>query len=344
MPKGIVVKLSSHPAIGSYQIRSGTWLPALPKPLRRFFPERAPSTEVSWRVETVAFSEPADVAALMDGAMRGLATNGKGRVVQAGDGRWTSTYEFGKGKIIVGYARCEPWLSILFIVGMEGDVTDERVALKIVRSVKCRIENQQPPSLRVALQPPAHFGLANNTDEPMYFSTAGGALITNFTEGNIVRNQRTLKKVLGGMFAALLGSEAPMNVTIAPVKRTDGASATLNVLTTDAPGAEIRELQIGTLYCPDLDATFMVVIMTAGDPATNPLEVTRSLECPKSGAVHVRSRSIDEVFSPACESGDLAACQRLIEFIGAGNATGGVMSLDSARARACSLGDRNHCA
>lgn len=71
MPKGVVVKQGSHPAIGSYEVRSGTSVPALPKPLRALFPERAPSTKVTWRVETFAFSEPVDVAALLDGALRG---------------------------------------------------------------------------------------------------------------------------------------------------------------------------------------------------------------------------------------------------------------------------------
>ena len=344
MPKGVVIKQDSHPAIGSYQVRSGTSLPALPQSLQALFPERAPSTKISWRVETVAFSKPADVAALLDGALRGLSITVKGKVVAAGEGRWTSTYEFAKGKIVAGYARCEPWLTIIFIIGLEGDVRDEKSAQKIVKSVRCRIGNQKAPSLNISLRVPEHFGLANNTDEPTYFSTSGGALVTNFTNGNIARNYSLLERVLGGMFAAGLGVKSPLKVSIAPIERTDGAVATLSTLTGHMRELGARGLQVGTLYCADLDLTAMVMVVADADPRTNSLEVAKSLECPKPGAEETKHASIDAVFSPICESGDLVACQRLIEFIQAGNATGNVMSLESARARACSLGDRNHCA
>jgi hypothetical protein len=345
MPKGLVVKQSTHPAIGNYQVRSGTALPALPGGLRALLPERAPSTKVSWRVETVAYSDPVDVAALLDAALSGLPVRGKGRVVAAGAGRWTSTYEFGKGKLVVGYMRCEPWLSITFFVGLEGDVYDESIARKIVRSVRCRIKDQKAPSLQVSLQVPANFGLASHTDEPTYFSTAGGAVVTNLTDGDVARDHSMLGKVLGGMFAAIVGAKSPLKVSTTAINRADGARSTLNVLTTDSPDAELHELHIGTLYCADLDSTAMlVVILPDGDPGNDALAITKSLECPKSDVAEARYPSIDAVFSPVCESGDLVVCQRLIEFIQAGNATGSVMSLERARARACSLGDRNHCA
>jgi hypothetical protein len=341
MPRGIVVRQTSHPAIGSYQVRSGTSLPALPQPLRDLFPERAPSTKVSWRVETVAFSEPADVAGLLDGALRGLSTSGKGRIVPAGKGRWTSTYEFGKGKLVAGYARCEPWLTIMFIVGLEGDVYDESVALKMVRSVRCRIGNQKAPSLQVSLRIPEHFGLARNTDEPTYFSTLGGGLVTSFTDGDIARDYRVLEKVLGGMFATAMGADSPLKVSITPIKREDGAPSTLSVLTDEKQ--KVGEVQIGSLYCAEMDSTAMVVIFPDGDPRTNPLELATSLGCPKSDAAETTHATIDAVFSPLCHSGDLGACRHLIEFIQSGNATGSAMSLVQAKAQACSLGVRDYC-
>jgi hypothetical protein len=343
MPKGVVVKQGSHQAIGSYEVRSGTLLPALPAPLRAWLPERAPSTKITWRVETVAFSEPVDVAALFDGAISGVATNSKGRVVSLGNGRWTSTYEFGKGKLVAGYARCEPWLTIMFIVGLEGDVYDESSARKIVSSVRCNIGKKQPPSLRVSLRVPEHYGFARNTDEPTYFSTVGSGLVTNFTNGNIARDHRMLEKVLGGMFTAGFKSKSPLKVSVGAVVREDGVPSTLSVLSGEMGEMGQSELQVGTLYCPDLDLTAMVLILGSGDPRTNPLELTSSLECPKPDAAEPAHATIDAVFSPICESGDLVVCQRLIEFIQMGNATGSVMSLERARAKACSLGDRDQC-
>jgi hypothetical protein len=344
MPKGVVVKQGSHPAIGSFEVRSGTLVPALPEPLRALLPERAPSTKVSWRVETVAFSEAIDVAPLLDGAMRGIATNGKGKVVSVGEGRWTSTYEFGKGKLVAGYARCEPWLTIMFIVGLEGDVYDEKSARKIVKSVKCRIGDQKAPSLQISLRVPEHFGLASKTDQPTYFSTAGGGLVTNLTTGNIARDYKLLERTLGGMFAAAVGAQDPLQVSITPVARPDGMPATLGVMTGEMGDLSRREIEIGTLYCEDLDSTAMLLIFADGDPRTNSLELTKSLECPKPDAVETPSPTIDAVFSPVCESGDLGACRFLIEFIQAGNATGSILSLEQVRARACALGDHNHCA
>jgi hypothetical protein len=344
MPKGIVVRQTSHPAIGRYQVRSGTALPALPKALRSFFPERAPSTQVYWRVETTTFAEPADVKALMDGALRGLAIGSPGRLVSLGNGRWTSTYEFGRGKLVVGYARCEPWLSIMFLVGLEGDVSDESIALKIVKSVSCRIGKMPPPVLHVSLRVPDHFGLARNTDEPTYFSTAGGGLVTNFTNGNIARDPKMLKGVLSGMFATVLGSSSPPQVAIEPIARTDGAISMLGHLSGDLGelGSNGR-VQIGTLYCPDLDSTAIVLVFGGNDPRTKPLEIAQSLGCPQANAVEPTFATIDAVFSPVCESGDLLACQLLAEYIQGGHATGGVMSLERARARACALGDRQSC-
>lgn len=344
MPTGIVVRKTSNPAIGNYQVRSGTAVPALPQPLRALFPERAPSTKVSWRVETTAFSEPADVAALLDSVMRGLATGGKGRAVAAGDGRWTSTYEFGKGKLVVGYARCEPWLTIIFMIGLEGDVHDERVALKIVKSVRCRIGKEPAPTLQLSLRVPAHFGLAHNTDEPTYFSTAGGALVTSFTDGNVARDKRLLKQVLGSIFATVLESRSPLDVSTAQIKRPDAALSTLNTLSARPRTGEVAEFEIATLYCADLDSTVMLLIFGDGDPRTSSADLAESLECPKPDAAQTSHASIDAIFSPVCESGDLLACQRLIEFIRTGNAAGSVMSLERARARACALGDRDQCA
>jgi hypothetical protein len=343
LPPGVVTKQRLHPAIGSYEVRSGTLLPALPAPLRAYLPERAPSTKISWKVETVAFSEPADVATLLDGALGGVAAVGKGRIARLGDGRWTSTYEFGKGKLVAGYARCEPWLTILFLVGLEGDVYDESSARKIVNSVSCRIGDQEAPSLRISLRVPEHFGLASNTDEPTYMSTAGGALVTNFTDGNIARNHQIMEKLLSGMFTAALQSKSPLKVAITPIERSDGATSALSVLTGDLGELEYPRLQIGSLYCPDLDLTAMVMIFADDDPKINSFELTRSLECPQRDAAATQHATIDDVFAPVCESGNLLVCQQLIEYIRVGNANGNVMSLEGARARACALGDRNHC-
>jgi hypothetical protein len=349
MPKGLVVKRSSHPSLGSYQVRSGTSLRQMPQPLRAlleplrgFFPERAPSTKVSWQVETFAHSEEVDVVAWMDAALKGLATSGKGKVASAGKGRWTSTYEFGKGKLVVGYARCEPWLTIMFLIGLEGDVSDERVALRMVRSVKCRLGEQKPPDVDVLLRLPEHFGRAHNTDEPTYFSTSGGGLVTNFTEGNIARDYRILERVLGGMLTVAVEAKAPLKVSVAAIEREDGAPSTLSVLSGEIPDIG-SELRVATLYCSDMDATAMLIIFPDQDPRTNASEIARSLECPKPDAAEPKHPPIDAVFAPACASGDLGACQRLIEFIQSGHARGGVMSLERAQARACSLGDRDRC-
>ena len=350
MPKGLVVKQSSHPAIGRYEVHSGTSLRRLPQPvrallepLRGFLPERAPSTKVSWRVETVAYSEEADIAAWMDGVLGGIATGGKGRVASAGAGRWTSTYDFGKGKVVVGYARCEPWLTIMFIIGLEGDVSDDRVPIRMVRSVKCRLGERKPPRLEVSLRLPEHFGRADQTDEPTFFSTSGGGLVTNFTEGNIARDYRLLERVLGGMLSVAAEAKSPLKVSVATVERADRAPSTLSVFSGEMPDIG-NEIRVATLYCADLDSTAMLLIFPDADPRTNAQQLAESLECPKADAAEPEHPPIDVVFAPVCESGDLAACQRLIEYIQLGHANGSVMSLERARAHACTLGDRDHCA
>jgi hypothetical protein len=88
----------------------------------------------------------------------------------------------------------------------------------------------------------------------------------------------------------------------------------------------------------------MLLIFPDEDPRPNAQQLARSLECPKADIAEPEHPPIDVVFAPVCESGDLAACQRLIEYIQLGHANGSVMSLERARSRACTLGDRDHCA
>jgi hypothetical protein len=209
--------------------------------------------------------------------------------------------------------------------------------------VKCRIEDQKAPVLEVSMRVPEHFGRANNADEPTYFSTGGGGLVTNFTSGNIARDYRLLQKVLGGMFAAALGSNSPPKVTVTPIKRPDGAVSTLSTLSGNTGELGGGALQIGTLYCPDLDLTAIVLVFGGSDPRTNAAELTKSLECPKPDGEEMKHPTIDDVFAPACDGGDLNACRRLVELIQTGNAAGSVMSLERVRARACTLGARIHC-
>lgn len=342
VPQGIVIKQGSHAAFGSYEVRSGLFARLLPEPLRALLPKQPPSTRVSWLVETHPTSEPFDVAAFLDGVMRGVSDDARGEIVSVGERRWISTYGSAERKLIAGYARCEPWLTVTFIVGMEGGY-DESLARKIVKSVRCRIDAQKVPTLPVSFHVPKNFGLASNARQPTYISTAGGALVINFTNSNISRNPELMEKVMGAVFAAAMQIKTPLKATTRSITRKDGAPSTLNTLSGDLPDFRGQQFQVGTLYCKDLDATALLIFYPGADPSTNALELTKSMQCLEPDAVAPKHATVDTVFAPVCEAGDLVACQHFIMLMQQDMATGSVMSLERARARACELGDRTHC-
>jgi hypothetical protein len=330
------------PAVGSHRRELGPVIEAPvfdePGKVKRI---AAGTLVVHWRGGAFTADEQAHMRELLVQSVAGsLGLDTQAQTLAPG--RWVEVAVGPNGAIAIGGAYCDAGLMVNVVLGMRDAKAAQLATLasEIVRSIACKdgAGPAAPPPLNIEL--PGTFGVDAGSNPVMYYSLDGAVLVSNVTSGNIVRNTRNLDPVISSLLGAIEELESPRAST-QPFVREDKRPAALTTI--DAHIAnEPTQLYLGSLYCEDVGASYVLFIAGEGMSAKVAEQLTAAMQCP--GASSPVIRSVSEVFKPACHAGHANACATLIGLMEQGAAQEDRDALPELKRSACKLGLADYCA
>jgi hypothetical protein len=342
LPPGVVIKQTRAASVGSYKLDlRPPWLASIPlKRVRILFPSRG-QIHVSWE----AMQLTAEDQTMRREAVVG--TVGKRlRTVELDASRRIDVVELRSPEVPValGDVYCEQGLAVSVVLSLRSRDVEAmiRELTAVLRSVRC-------PNAPVDAKPPEpvlllaeSFGQVPKppTDPKHYISLDGTQVVVSVTHGDALQAPDYAQTFFDNMYAQIFSiPKAEVRSSFRRLERKDGRPS--GFYQSELPLGGPNSASIVTLFCEDIDITFIVQIFER--PAARPLAHAMSsrIGCPAGPPAKVRS--VSEVFGEACARGEAQPCADLAAYVEEGMALDDKGSSESFRRRACELGLASAC-